>query len=291
MNLSLEHRKEIASFLRTRRERLDPRQFGFPTSRRRTPGLRREEVAMLAGVSVEWYRWLEQGRDVRASRKAIEQIGSALRLEPSEIRYLLVLSEHKRAGDDHVGVQECVCPQTLTLLKELNPCPAFVLGRRFDYLAWNEAASVFGNCGEFEGLQRNAVVQAFTPTAKRLFRDWTNDTADLIAAFRANYGSSVGCEWFEEVIDYLKIEADEFTELWNRHDVAPWKSGVRLFDHDELGELQFEVNVFNFGDALLNNIMLVTFVPVEGTGTRDKLENFLKNRRMLAAVSNVSIAA
>ena len=291
MSLSPEHRKEIASFLRTRRERLDPRQFGFPTGRRRTPGLRREEVAMLAGVSVEWYRWLEQGRDVRASRKAIEQIGGALRLEPSEIRYLLTLSEHKQVGDDHEKAKECVCPQTFTLLKELNPCPAFVLGRRFDYLAWNEAAAVFGNCGDFEGLQRNAVVQAFTPAAKRLFRDWESDTADLIAAFRANYGRSIGCEWFEEVIDYLKIETDEFTELWSRHDVAPWKSGVRIFDHDELGELAFEVNIFNFGDTLLNDIMLVTFVPVESTDTRVKLENFLKNRRMAAAVSNVSVAA
>lgn len=291
MTLPTDNRKEIASFLRTRRERLDPRQFGFSLTRRRTPGLRREEVAMLAGVSVEWYRWLEQGRDVRASRNAIEQIGKALHLEPSEIGYLLVLSEHKPKSDDPHTVNECVCGQTVQLLKELNPSPAIVLGRRFDYLAWNDAATVFGDPGELEGLERNAVVQAFSPHAKRLFRDWDADTRQLVAAFRANYGKSIGCDWFEDVIDELKVREARFVELWGKHEVYPWQSGVKYYDHDQLGELAFEVTVFNFGDTLLSDTMLVTFVPVEGTETRAKLENFLKNRALIVDASALNNAA
>src|SRR5690606_41965703 len=134
--LSEDRRKEIASFLRSRRARLRPEQVGLPRgSRRRTPGLRREEVAALAGVSTEWYTWLEQARDVRASRAALEHIAAALRLEPGETHHLLTLAGYCQNGIGNGGSPPAaISPHLQRLLDELDPCPAWVYGEPRDIL-------------------------------------------------------------------------------------------------------------------------------------------------------------
>src|SRR6059058_1643910 len=141
-------REELADFLRRRRANIRPADVGLPAGgRRRTPGLRREEVAQLAGVGATWYTWLEQGRDVRASFEVLEAISRALRLTPAERTHLIRLGRGEEAPPGKPPAER-VSPTLRRLIENLGPSPAFVLGRRWDYLAWNRAAcAVFGDYG------------------------------------------------------------------------------------------------------------------------------------------------
>src|SRR4051812_25675743 len=168
--LSEERRREIADFLKTRRMRRQPEELGLPRGRRRrTPGLRREEVATAAGVSAEWYTWLEQAREVRPSAEVLNRIAAALRLEPGECRHLLTLGGY--------GVQESsngesvhsvsVSLRLQRLMDQLEYGPAWVFSERWDILGWNRAASViYGDLATLQGVERNVIYQLFV--GKRL---------------------------------------------------------------------------------------------------------------------------
>ncbi|HEY3090560.1 MAG TPA: helix-turn-helix domain-containing protein, partial [Jatrophihabitantaceae bacterium] len=137
-----ERREELASFLRSRREGVRPQDVGLaPGARRRTPGLRREEVAQLAGVGTTWYTWLEQGRDVRASMEVLEAIAGALRLTPAERTHLVLLGRGEQPPPRRAPAER-VSPTLRRLVENLGGNPAYILGRRWDYLAWNRAATV-----------------------------------------------------------------------------------------------------------------------------------------------------
>ena len=173
--LSDERRAEIAAILRARRARLRPGQVGLPDgSRRRTPGLRREEVAALAGVSPEWYKWLEQARDVRASADALGRIAAALRLEPGATRHLLALSGYAWDGGASRARTEAITPHLQRLVERLEYCPTWVLGERWDILAWNRAAKVIlGDLDARHGLERNALhVMFLSPPFRKMMVDW-----------------------------------------------------------------------------------------------------------------------
>src|SRR5450756_771309 len=186
--------REFGDFLRSRRERLTPSAAGLPSGfRRRTPGLRREEVALLAGVGTTWYTWLEQGRDVRPSAEVLTAIADALRLDPAERRHLFILadrpqSEPRADGAEHV-------PEPLVhMLESMHDQPAYVIGRRWDVLAWNDAAvRVFGDFGKLEGDARNLMHMMFAnPAHRRLLADW-DDLAPLsLAMFRADSARYAG---------------------------------------------------------------------------------------------------
>src|SRR5690348_12579225 len=135
-----ERRQALADFLRKQRERRSPAEVGLPPGlRRRTPGLRREEVAQLANIGTSWYVWLEQGRNVRPSVQVLESLAQALKLTPNERRHLFLLAG--QALPPHMSpTKECVSPVLQQMLDDLNPIPAYVMGRRWDYLAWNQAA-------------------------------------------------------------------------------------------------------------------------------------------------------
>src|ERR1700728_2823820 len=149
-------RREAGGFLRSRRERLTPPDVGLPKGfRRRTPGLRREEVAMLAGVGTTWYTWLEQGRDVRPSGEVLSALAGALRLDPTERRHLLVLYDRPTPDPRPAGAERVDEPLR-RMLDSLTGQPAFVFGRRWDVLAWNRAAEViYGPYERLEGDERN----------------------------------------------------------------------------------------------------------------------------------------
>ncbi len=167
-------RDELADFLRTRRAALQPGDVGLPNGgRRRTAGLRREEVAQLAGVGVTWYTWLEQGRDVRASLDVLEALARALRLTATERTHLLLLGRGEEPPPPK-SPAERVSPTLKRMMKSLDPNPAFVLGRRWDYLAWNRAAcAVFGDFEKVPRGARNHVWLTFMDPARReLWLDW-----------------------------------------------------------------------------------------------------------------------
>lgn len=243
-------RREFGDFLRSRRERLTPSAVGLPNGfRRRTPGLRREEVALLAGVGTTWYTWLEQGRDVRPSADVLNAIADALHLDMAERQHLFTLAdrpspESRSRGPEHV-------PDALVrMLDSMTGQPAYVLGRRWDVLAWNAAAvTVFGDFGRLEGDARNIMHLMFANEAhRRLLADW-DDLAPLsLAMFRADSARYAGDPDFERLIAVLMKESPEFRAWWPRHDVMRQPSTVKRIHHPSDGQLEFEYMSLDVSD-------------------------------------------
>lgn len=242
--------KEFGDFLRSRRQRLTPAQVGLPSGfRRRTPGLRREEVAQLAGVGTTWYTWLEQGREVRPSTEVLNALADALRLDPAERQHLFVLADRpspalRTADREHV-------PDALVrMLDSMTDQPAYVLGRRWDVLAWNAAAAaVFGDFGSLHGDARNLMHMMFAnPSHRRLLVDW-DDLAPLsLAAFRADSARHAGDPDFERLIALLEEESAEFRAWWPRHEVMQHISTVKRLQHPTAGRLEFEYMSLDVAD-------------------------------------------
>ena len=234
--------KEFGDFLRSRRQRLTPAAVGLPNGfRRRTPGLRRDEVALLAGVGITWYTWLEQGRDVRASAEVLNALADALRLDPAERQHLFILADRpspelRATGPEHV-------PEALVrMLSSMADQPAYVLGRRWDVLAWNDAAvAVFGDFGQMKGDARNLMHMMFADeTYRHLLADWEDHAPLSLAAFRAHSARYAGDPDFERLIALLMEKSAEFRAWWPRHDVMHQPSTVKHILHPTAGLLVFE---------------------------------------------------
>jgi transcriptional regulator with XRE-family HTH domain len=268
-------RAELADFLRRKRAGLQPGDVGLPGGgRRRTPGLRREEVALLAGVGATWYTWLEQGRDVRASLDVLEAVARALRLTPVERTHLILLGR----GEEAPPVDpppERVAPALRRLVESLGPNPAYVIGRRWDYLAWNRAtAALFGDFGRIPRAARNHLWQLFMdPRRRTLMADWADGSRLAVAKFRADSARHLGDPAFEELIGALTQASPEFAQAWKRHEVAQSGWGRKELRHPEAGSLKFEHAVFNPTDAPDQRLML--YSPVPGTGTAERLRDLL----------------
>ena len=180
-------RHELARFLRSRRERITPEQVGLPiVGRRRTPGLRREEVALLAGVGTTWYTWLEQGRDVRASLEVLEAVARALRLTPAERAHVILLGRGEHAPPCKAPAEE-VSPTLRRLVANLGPGPAYLLSRTNDVLAASpEALNLFAGLADWPERQRNTIRYLFLhPTARDLFVFWERAARSSLAKLRA----------------------------------------------------------------------------------------------------------
>jgi transcriptional regulator with XRE-family HTH domain len=260
-------RDELADFLRQRRASLQPQEVGLPGGgRRRTPGLRREEVAQLADVGTTWYTWLEQGRDVRASMEVLEAIASALRLTPAERTHLILLGRGEQAPPRRAPAER-VSPTLRRLVENLGGNPAYILGQRWDYLAWNRAATaLLGDVGAVSKPERNHVWLTFMDPARReLFPDWTRSIRLLVARFRADSAHHVGDPSFEELIAALRASSPEFCKLWKRHEVAGTGVGRRQVEHPVAGRMVFEHAVFNPSEAPEQRLVLYTPMPEEDT--------------------------
>ena len=234
-------RVDLAAFLRSRRARLAPSDVGLaPGLRRRTPGLRREEVAQLAGVGVTWYTWLEQGRPINVSTQVLDAIVRTLRLDQVERDHLYDLAGVPRPQtvDGPVG---CVTPALGTILSALSPLPASVQNSRYDVLAWNDAyAAVFPRLVSCQPEARNSVWHTFVaPGCCNAFVNREEDLAQLVASFRAGYGRHLGEPAWTNFVDRLLATSPEFAQLWARHDVAKGWAKVKIFRHAAVGELTF----------------------------------------------------
>lgn len=236
-------RKEFGDFLRSRRERLTPAAVGLPSgSRRRTPGLRRDEIAVLAGVGTTWYTWLEQGRDVRPSAEVLSALAHAMRLDGAERQHLFVLADRPAPEMRATGIEQV--PEALVrMLDTMTDQPAYVLGRRWDVLAWNEAAMrVFGDFGRLDGDTRNLMHLMFANKSyRRLLADWDDHAPVSLAMFRADSARYAGDPDFERLIALLFEESPEFRAWWPRHDVIHQPSTVKSIRHPSAGSLMFEV--------------------------------------------------
>jgi transcriptional regulator with XRE-family HTH domain len=277
--LSEERRREIADFLRTRRMRRQPEELGLPRGRRRrTPGLRREEVATAAGVSAEWYTWLEQAREVRPSAEVLSRISVALRLEPNETRHLLTLGGYAVPGSHGDSPRAAsVSLRLQRLIDQIEYGPAWVFGERWDILAWNRAASVIhGDLAGLQGIERNALYQLFLGDRLRsTLHDWDMHGRQCVAKLRATYASRVDDPWFNELVNVLRTRSQEFERWWNENDIVTSQEGVKHYEHPEAGRLVFDFTVLEVLDERMASLRVITYVPAPGTGTREKMEALL----------------
>lgn len=236
-------REELAHFLRMRRSRVLPSDVGLAaTGRRRTPGLRREEVALLANIGVTWYTRLEQGAPINVSSEVLRNIARALQLTEHEREHLFLLAGH-RPSEPTVYETETVSPLVQRVLDGLGCNPAVVRGRRYDVLAWNRAAiEIFGDYGAMETKRRNTVWRFFMcPDECRAFMPRREDAArGLVAKFRATAAKYLDEPCFRALIDELLEGSAEFRKYWNEHDVNHRSEGLKIVRHPALGEMRLE---------------------------------------------------
>jgi transcriptional regulator with XRE-family HTH domain len=270
--------QELGDFLRTRRARLTPEDVGLPRgNRRRAPGLRRAEVAHLAGVSVDWYTWLEQGRSITVSTQVLESLVLALHLHADERTYLFFLA-HKQPPPLKLVESETVSPALQHFLDHQGLSPAFVMGRCWDVIAWNETARfVFGDSEQMTAHERNPVWRIFTsPRHRQLLVDWERHARRLLAQFRATCGRYPGDPWLNTLIDDLMVASPEFRAWWPEHEVLDASEGHKTFNHPQIGCLVFEHVTFQVFDA--PDLSVTIYIPVEGSGTSAKLAQFVSEK-------------
>ncbi len=260
-------RAELADFLRNRREAIRPEDVGLPGGgRRRTPGLRREEVAQLAGVGTTWYTWLEQGRDVRASASVLEAISGALELTPAEHAHLMLLGRGEEVTPGRAP-KEIVNPTVKLLVESLGDGPSCLTGRRFDFLAWNRAhAVVFGDPAAMPDGRRNLLWSLFTdPARRKLHPDWEDGARRIVARFRGEAARHVGDPDFDDLISALQDRSPEFREWWDLHEVATSGVGRKILRHPTAGKLVFEHAVFRPQETPEQRLVLYSASPQANT--------------------------
>jgi transcriptional regulator with XRE-family HTH domain len=263
------HRDELAAFLRARRNALQPRQVGLPAGRnRRTPGLRREEVALLAGVSVTWYTWLEQGRRINASADVLRAIGRALQLDDAGISHLLALSE---PGTPSAEAPHVAPTALVRMIDALMPNPAYVLGPRWEFLAWNTAqARLYPRIEALEPPQRNLLWVLFAePSTRQLIVDWDIHARQALAEFRATTSAARHDPALIELVDALQAASAEFAAWWPEHGVSGFETRLRRFQHPAAGELTFEYQQFT--PAEWPALRVIAQLAVPGDDSADRL--------------------
>jgi transcriptional regulator with XRE-family HTH domain len=241
MDSITERRAELSDFLRTRRARLSPDDVGLPNgSRRRTPGLRREEVALLANIGSTWYTRLEQGLPINVSAEVLDAICHALRLSKDERKHLYVLAgqplAHMPPHDDEV-----IGESVQRVLDALDPFPAIVRGRRYDVLAWNVATTrFFTDYSKAEGNERNLLWRFFVAGYMCDLRDPEGAARKIVASFRSVAAKYTDDPSFAELIEELRANSPQFSKLWARHDVLDLVDGQKIYDHPLVGEVHLE---------------------------------------------------
>jgi transcriptional regulator with XRE-family HTH domain len=257
-------RVDLADFLRARRAAISPAQAGIVAGdRRRTPGLRREEVALLAGVSVSWYTWLEQGRPINVSVEVLDALGRVLCLDPVEQAYLAELAGHHARRADPVA-NPPVPGWATRLLAVLDPVPAYLLGPTWDYLAWNEAqADLFPTLTILEPADRNLVWAMFArPETRELIVDWEDEARQMLSQFRAETTPIRDDPALVDLVVRLRAASVEFDTWWGRQDVAAFSTRLRRFRHPVHGSLTFEYQQLVVAGA--PDLRLVVQLPVAG---------------------------
>ncbi|AGL18231.1 helix-turn-helix transcriptional regulator [Actinoplanes sp. N902-109] len=247
---------QLGAFLRSRRERLSPADAGLPpTGRRRTPGLRREEVAMLAGMSATWYTYLEQGRDVRPSEQVLRALAGTLRLSDAERDHLL----HLAGGTPVAGeADETPDPATAALPALLGPHPAYLTGARFDVLACNDAATHL-----LSGLRAGTNLARWIflhDEARTVLVDWEPVAQGLLARLRAAAARHPGHAGFDRLVADLHRASPEVRAWWPRYDIATASSGVKRVRHPEQGVITLRHTALLVADH--PDQTLVVYTPV-----------------------------
>jgi transcriptional regulator with XRE-family HTH domain len=264
-------RRELGAFLRSRRERVRPEQVGLPPMRRRrTPGLRREEVAQLAGVGVTWYTWLEQGRDINPSAQVLDAIARTLQFDAHEHSHLFTLAGVAATTE---SVEQCLhtYPTAQPLLDQLEPFPAMVVNARLDLLAYNRVyASFFADLDAIPTEDRNILWLVFThPGWRDTIVDWDEITGRMVAEYRSMMAEHLDDPAWKTLLARLHGASPEFTAVWERHDVHGIESRTKRAMHPTAGLLLLDYTNLWLNQGL--GVRIIAFSPADDR-TRRRLE-------------------
>ncbi|MCX5405007.1 helix-turn-helix transcriptional regulator [Streptomyces sp. NBC_00335] len=270
----LDQRAELGEFLRSRRARLRPEDVGLPDygRHRRVPGLRREELAQLAGVSVAYYTRLEQGHGQNVSAEILDAIARALRLDGTERAHLSHLAGPKPRKRRQAPRPQQVRPELRTLLDAMDGVPAYLVGRRQDVIGWNRlAAAVFGDFGKLPAQERNLVRLVFLdPATAELYADWECRACEVVSNLRVYAGQFPDDERLSALVGELSVKNEEFRRLWAAHTVADNKiHGVKRLRHPLVGDIQLSFETLALPDDPAQ--FLVTYHAAPGSPSADAL--------------------
>lgn len=270
----LDQKAELGEFLRSRRARLRPEDVGLPDygRHRRVPGLRREELAQLAGVSVAYYTRLEQGHGQNVSAELLDAIARALRLDGTERAHLSRLAAPKPRKRRQAPRPQRVRPELRTLLDAMDGVPAYLVGRRQDVIGWNPlAAAVFGDFGALPAQERNLVRLVFLdPATAELYADWECRACEVVSNLRLYAGQYPDDERLSALVGELSVKNEEFRRLWAAHTVADNKThGLKRLRHPLVGELQLSFETLALPDDPAQ--FLVTYHAAPGSASADAL--------------------
>ncbi|MBK3625429.1 helix-turn-helix transcriptional regulator [Streptomyces sp. MBT49] len=265
------HLNELGEFLKARRAELIPSEVGLRGGhRRRVKGLRREEVALLAAISTEYYTRIEQGR-LQASAPLLDEIAQVLRLNDAQRTYLLHLAAKERVVPSIYRERQQVDPQLQRMLDDLTTSPAFVIGRCTDILGWNRlAAALWTDFGRYPEADRVFVRLLFTePWMRELYVDWEEVTRLAIAQLRMESARYPDDQPLTALVEELSARDAQFRQWWTEHDVALRGSGVKKLRHPVVGELTLDWNTLTCGTDPDQHIIVWNAAP--GTPSHDGL--------------------
>ncbi|NBD27162.1 helix-turn-helix transcriptional regulator [Paenibacillus glycinis] len=270
---------ELAHFLRNRRERITPAQAGLPEAgRRRTPGLRRGEVAMLAGVSLEWYTFLEQGRAIHVSAEVLESLAVALQMDDAERRHMFLLA-HRQPPPEKPVPQSKVSPVLQRFLDELGLSPACAMDVRMTIVAWNAAMYVLsGDLSQCSERERNLLWITFASAEFRRMKgdQWEEHARRTVAQFRADYARHVDDPWWGELVAALSEASEEFRAYWARHDVMDYSQAHKIMLHPTVGELTFDYVAFQPLEAA--DLQIAIHIPRDDGVTKARIRQLMEPR-------------
>ena len=235
----------LGNYLKDRRARLDPTAFGLPLMRRRTPGLRREEVAQRANVSATWYTWLEQGRGGAPSADVLDRIARAMMLTDVEREHLFLLGLG-RPPEVRYRAPEGITPRLQRVLDTLDHSPAFIRTATWDVIAWNKAAAaVMTDYSTLPNSQRNVLRMMFGDSRVRAAQtDWQSVARYVVASFRADVARAGAARNVQSLVDELCATSPEFAVMWRDNDVQAHGDGLKVLHHPIAGKLSMEFSGF-----------------------------------------------
>ncbi|NGM83681.1 helix-turn-helix domain-containing protein [Paenibacillus sp. 7124] len=276
--MNAEARREALSvFLKSQRAKISPLSAGLPAgTRRRTPGLRREEVAQLAGVSTTWYTWLEQGRDIQVSASVLDNVSKALRLTADERSYLYSLALDTHTGPEFPSeTQPEIRPSLLKIIRDLKYSPTIVTDRRCQIVGWNDAARhVFLDFEHVPAAQRNLIRLLFArKELQRLAVNWEDFVGGFLAIFRTYYGQYVDDEWYTEFLRDMNEHYPDFNCLWQRSTVNNAPDVLIEFRHSKAGKMLFELTSMHVHGSA--DLRCIIYTPA-ADGTEMKLMKMIQ---------------
>lgn len=266
----------IGEFLRARRGQLSRADLGLqPVGGRRTSGLRREEVAYLSGVSVTWYTWLEQGRDITPSRQVIDALARTLRLSGPEHAYILSLAGYSAPHPTNDPISRTAPAHVQRLLDAMAGFPAYAIAPDWSVSGWNTAsAALYPNLATAPTADRNLLWLLFAdPYVRELLPDWEIVSRQHVAAFRAEAGQRLSDPPFADLVARLLDNSDAFRAAWRRNDVEPLGTRERRFRHPVAGDILLEQNILTPSDQ--RDLHLIVYIPLPETDAPARLRRLL----------------